>query len=534
MARVGIPGAYDPETKLYIFGTGNPTVPIANPILGKNGDRVAAATWARPDAVGSNPLPTAGVGRVVLALAPSQTSTLYAGISDSSDWAVIQFYKSVDGGANWTQVTSAPNYCGGQCPLTNVVAVSPTNPDAVFIGGNTDVIGGIASGTAVFWRSLDGGSTWSIISCCTPSSNGAIHIDQKTFTFSADGATLYVGNDGGVWRTTDVVASSPNWENLNSSLAITEFYPGLSIDPENVNITFGGTQDNGIQQYNGGTWQSVLCGDGGQTVIDPVQPANVYASCGNQVYKSISGGGTNSWSLASTGINSADRATVIYPPLAIDPSNPLNLYFGTYRVYQSGDGANSWATISTDLTGGGNVIQAIAVTPSDSNTVYVGTGDGRVQVTTNARAGASAVWTDRTPGLPSCPVTHIAVNPLNALSAFVTFSGCYTQGHVFQTTNGGSTWIDISGNLPTAPTNAIVIDPDRANSLYVATDIGVFATVDGGITWPPPGSGLPLVPVTGLQLHRRTRILRAATYGRSMWDLQLARAAPIRVHGHAP
>ena len=163
-------------------------------------------TWARADAKGSNHLPTAGVGRIALAMAPSQTTTLYAGIADSSTFGFTGLYKSVDGGTNWAPIPSAPNYCGGQCPFTDVVAVSPTNPNAVFVGGNTDVVGGIASGTAVTWRSVDGGTTWDIIS---NGFNGALHVDQKAFAFSSDGATLYVGNDGGVWSTTGVLASAP-------------------------------------------------------------------------------------------------------------------------------------------------------------------------------------------------------------------------------------------------------------------------------------------------------------------------------------
>ena len=477
-------------------------------------------TWARPDAAGSNKLPTSGVGRVVFAMARSNTSTLYAGIADSSTWGLTGFYKSTDGGTNWTQLTSAPNYCGGQCPITMAVGVSPVNADVVFVGGNTDFT---ATGTGVIWRSLDGGSTWGF---ANEPGGALVHIDQKAFAFSSDGGTLFVGNDGGVWSTTGVVASSPNWTNLNSSLALTQFYPGLSIDPNNVNIAFGGTQDNGIQQYAGGAWQWVVCGDAGWTAIDPVQPANVYAVCGTEIWKSTTGGGPNSWLAAQTGINSADRAYATMAPLAIDPSNHLNLYFGTYRIYQSRDGAGSWTAISPDLTTGSGALSAIAVAPGDSNTVYIGTNDGKVQVTTNAGAGAGATWTVRTAGLPDATVTSIAAdfsNPQIALVAYSGFAvGGYKQGHIFRTADGGAAWSDISGNLPNTPVNGIVIDPDQPNSIYVATDIGVFATVDGGVTWGPLGSGLPRAAVTGLQLHRSTRVLRAATHGRSMWDLQLA------------
>ena len=214
----------------------------------------AGVTWNPIGTTGPRALPTSNVGRIVLAIAPSLSSTMYAGVSDSTTGALTGFYQSVDTGGDWTLLAGAPDYCGGECPVTNVIAVSPINPNWVFVGGNTEVIGGIASNTAVIWRSLDGGATWDIIS---DGFNGALHVFQKAFAFSSDGAKLYAGNDGGVWSTTQaVLTSSPAWTDLNASLAITQFNPGLSIDPGNVNNAFGGTRDNGIQQYTGGlTWQ---------------------------------------------------------------------------------------------------------------------------------------------------------------------------------------------------------------------------------------------------------------------------------------
>ena len=67
----------------------------------------------------------------------------------------------------------------------------------------------------------------------------------------------------------------------------------------------------------------------------------------------------------------------------------------------------------------------------------------------------------------------------------------------------------------------IVVDPAQANTLYVATGIGVFSTTDGGTTWNTLVTGLPRAAVESLALDASTRILRAATHGRSMWDLQL-------------
>lgn len=131
-------------------------------------------------------------------------------------------------------------------------------------------------------------------------------------------------------------------------------------------------------------------------------------------------------------------------------------------------------------------------------------------------------------------MTQIAVAPSNAQTAYVTFSGFSgffgdTQGHVFQTTDGGNTWTDISGNppnaLPNIPANDIVIDPAASSTLYLATDAGVYFTTDGGNNWAPLSTGLPLTQVLALKVHAATRTLRAASFGRSAWDLPLGAAA---------
>src|SRR5208337_164286 len=111
--------------------------------------------------------------------------------------------------------------------------------------------------------------------------------------------------------------------------------------------------------------------------------------------------------------------------------------------------------------------------------------------------------------------------PSSAGTAYAAFAS-YTSGHVFKTTNRGSTWTDISGNLPNLKVNDIAVDPDVPNTLYIPTEQGVYVTSDGGNTWNPLGTGLPNVAVTALKLQRPTRILYAATLGRSAWDLQLA------------
>jgi uncharacterized repeat protein (TIGR01451 family) len=312
------------------------------------------------------------------------------------------------------------------------------------------------------------------------------------------------------------------WTELNDALAITEFYFSPSINPKDVANGFGGTQDNGTQVYSGlPTWNDVVCGDGGWTAIDPATPSNVYSTCpqvNGVIWRSTAGGAYGSWSYVASGINVNDVMQFL-PPLAIDSLHPANLYFGTYRVYQSTNNASTWTPISGDLANGLE-LTTIAVAPTDSDTVYAGTRGGVVQVTTNALAGVGTIWNNHSAGLPYRYITQVTVDPRASTTAYVALSG-FNAGHVFRTTDGALTWNDISGNLPNIPVNAIAIDPVLANTYYVATDIGVFRTRNGGVNWGTLGAGLPRVTVLGITLHNPTRTLRASTHGRSMWDIHV-------------
>jgi photosystem II stability/assembly factor-like uncharacterized protein len=475
-------------------------------------------TWTAANGTGVNVLNLTNAGRIVLAMAPSSSTTLYAGIANIVTGDLLGLFKTTDGGANWTQLTSTPNYCGPLCSYANVIAVQPTNPNVVFAGGGY---------TTTLVRSLDGGTTWATLQ--SAQNFGFLHADMHALAFFPDGNTLYLGNDGGAYVTTQIIASNPSFTALNSTLGLTQFYPGLSVDPTNAAIALGGTQDNGTVIYSGAlTWNDVACGDGGYTAIDFITPATMYTTCQKfNIFKSTSNGAFGSWNAALNGINTGDRVDFI-PPLVMDPSNSQTLYFGTDRVYQTTNGASSWTAISPDLTGGDSffgVLSTIAVAPTNSNTVYVGTLDNRVQVTTNADSGAAATWTNISAGLPPRVVTHVAVDPTTSTIAYATFSGFTgfgdNLGHVFKTTNGGSAWADISGDLPNTPVNFIVIDPDAPSTLFAATDVGVFYSTTGGTSWTSLVTGLPRVAVLGLTLHNASRTLRASTHGRGAWDLQL-------------
>jgi photosystem II stability/assembly factor-like uncharacterized protein len=189
----------------------------------------------------------------------------------------------------------------------------------------------------------------------------------------------------------------------------------------------------------------------------------------------------------------------------------------------------SWELMSGDLTNtdpaspGGEdfgALSTIGLAASDSNVIYTGSEDGYVHVTFDH----GGEWHRISHDLPIRYVTKIAVDPFDAMVAYVTISGFRNLDylpHIFRTDNGGETWSDISGNLPEVPLNDVIVDPDNTSTLYVASDLGVWFTEDLGETWAPLGTNLPMTSYNDLELHQESRQLLAASFGLSMWVIDL-------------
>ncbi|GAC1432692.1 MAG: exo-alpha-sialidase [Terriglobales bacterium] len=501
----------------------------------------AGSTWTAANGSGTTALISGtNAGRIVMIGASSSPSTLYASIQSPFSFGLAGMFKSTDGGASWNPINtplntggggSTADFCGGQCWYDMIVAVSPSNPNLLYAGGSLNY----NAGNGGLYMSTNGGTSWSSVN---PGNNGqGLHPDFHAIAFAPNNK-LYIGNDGGVWNTTNIGTSSVAWMNLNSTLSITEFYPGLSISAGNINVAIDGTQDNGMQLFAGNLlWQVVdtnFCGDGSWAAIDPTNALTMFASCSeNQTFATKSADGGSSWIGIDTTINHSQPAQFV-APLVMDVNNPNTLYVGTDHVWRTTTGADAWSQISPSLSGSTSsfdAITSIAPSPTNSMTVYAGTGNGRLWFTTNG----GTTWSQVTSGIPPRYLTMVQGDPRVTGVFYATFSGFSgfngdTRGHVFKCAVVSVACTDISSNLLNIPVNDIVIDPDLANTLYVATDVGVFKSTNGGIKWATMSSGLPNVAVVGLKLHRASRTLRAVTHGRSAWDL-LVPAADLAISG---
>lgn len=473
-------------------------------------------------------------GRIVLAVDPTNAATVYASVEGSGAGTsqLAGLYKSTDSGATWLKL-NVPDYCGGgqvingilensdQCFYDNVVAVNPANPSVIFAGGS-----GFPNPSFLV-KSTDGGTTWNVVET-------NIHADQHAMAFVPNGASvgkLYVGNDGGAYSTTDTgTGTSVNWTELNTTLGITQFYSYFSIDPDNSQLTYAGTQDNGTQRFSGDMfWDEMTCGDGSSTVIDR-NSGRIFANCTDVDVRESDDGSPGSFNGSDgsevSGISPSDTVAFI-PPMIGDNSSPQNLYFGTNTIYRAPSSVSLlWTNIhpSGPLTNGGtdsftNIISNMDISP-DNTTMYVVTGDGRVWKATGLPN--SPVFTNVTNGLSPAGnfITSVRISPSDNNTAYISLAGFNSpKQHIFKSTGGA--WVDISGNLPNTPVNDLVLDPDLPGVIYAATDTGVYSATDNGTStvWSTLTTTLPRVAVLGLRLHRDSRTLRAATHGRGMWDL---------------
>ncbi len=471
------------------------------------------ATWQQQTA---NGIPAATCqGRVEVAVAPSNSDAVYAlfEYNAATGHRHAEFWRTADGGATWAEKSNGTNACDGQCGYNMTLAVHPGDPLTVYRGTIQlfkTTTGGAGGPMKPAWTNLTG--DWG------PAQK--VHQDTHVVLVNpADGNELYVGCDGGVWKSADGGAS---FTNLNANLNLTQFY-AVGIHPQSDDVLVGGAQDNSsLARTASDTWDvQDVTGDGFVGLIDPVVPSVTYITSypwGNypSVYRSTSGVlGPFSGPITGAGSGIAPTARIEWvTPYDQDPKTSGTLFLGTYRMYKSTDRGSSWSPVGpADMTSGSGDIYTVDVCRTDGNYVYAGTSDGRIWQSVDGGANWNAV----SAGLPARVVNDIDADPANPAAAFCVVSGFGTP-HLYELSGGA--WVPRGGGLPDAPANAVLAL--SSSELYVGTDVGIFSSADRGQTFVPFNTGLPQgLVVTDLQYNAATRTITAGTYGRGAWQRTL-------------
>lgn len=487
------------------------------------------ATWTQSN----TGLPSATlIGRMQFDLSTSSPLTIYSLIYNNSasfSGRNSAAYKSIDGGINWSQISSGVLLSGtydgisvsDQGSYDLCLSVHPTNPNIVCFG-NVEVSRTTDGSIISFVRNpagyLSGTSAWDCYS----------HVDIHKIHFApSDGNIVYLGCDGGVYKSTDAGAT---WASLNNDINTIQFYR-VASHPTNSSILFGGAQDNGnFSTSDKGltNWVFETSGDGMECFVDYNDPNYVFMSTQfGRLYRSTNAGIT--WSTILSGGTNAWIA-----PYWQHPSDFNKVYAAVDRkIYRSTDRGATWSALSSNLTTNRvTCVTQSTVTVANMMAVssyYTTTPD--VDKSTNE----GSTWTDITANVTSAGfsgtnIQRVVADPVDANTFYITRAS-YGGGQVIKTTDFGATWTNVSGNLPSVPVNDLFIDPANTSHLYAGNDFGVYWSNDGGSTWTKLSNGMPFVPVHDFSFfdNGSVRFLRAATHGRGVYELNIDSPLPVEL-----
>lgn len=495
----------DPRT-LYAAtwcASGSCTFPAARVLRSTDG----GATWSDRSTGLPSTTATGVYERLALGMSAASSSILYAarGIRDDSTKVVTSHvYKSTDGGGTWTDLSSVSGdstnrrYMADQCWYNDAVVVSPTDPNTVVVGGTT------------YLRSSDGGVTFST------TLNG-VHVDCHDLRYQ--GTALWIANDGGIWRSPDDGRSASD---KTAGLVTRQFY-ALAVDPVNHDRILAGAQDNGTGQRmdGGGTaWRQVIGADGFECAIHPLSPEIAWGTIQDgSVRRTKSAGGNVPAFENITPPYASDEVLPFLSIVQFDPASPGTLYTGSTRVWRSLDDGSVWAPLSTVTTDGSTWSAASTVTSvglSRTDPLLLLVGKGRAVF----RSGdGGKTWISGS-GLPAFVVNNVEVDTVNSSIAYAALAR--TNGpSLYKSVDGGLTWSPSANGLPLFASQVIRVDPTDPNVVYCGTDVGVYRSTDHGGTWSKFGSGLPNSSVADLRIFEDGSVLRVATHGRGVWELQV-------------
>jgi hypothetical protein len=320
--------------------------------------------------------------------------------------------------------------------------------------------------------------------------------------------------------------------------------------------------DNGVQTTSGGAglgWISPQGGDGWDVAYDGTTVGQAYATSGfwpgqdpnglvqacTRVFVSTTDGTDLPPTVPTFGqafpdvtpwFGAATDQGCYLASVATDPSAAGIVYVaGNQNLWQSRNGGNTWNNIGAIPTFG-LITARVSVAPSNGNNIVVAAGN-QVFVSTNALGPvANVTFTNITRNLPGRNMLRAAFDPNDPTVIYATLGGFNgvgpgQTGHVFRTTIGGTAWTNISPDLD-LPFGGLALDgSDTPTTIYVGTDFGVLRSVDQGTTWYVLDDiHFPKAPVTDLEIGRGSGILRAATYGRGVFEFALPKGPAIAVN----
>ncbi len=480
-----------------------------------------------------NGLPQGLVGKSDLAVSPDDPNRLYVLMEAPVDDGGL--YRSDDRGGSFSLVTTYPRLLDRPFYYTNIDA-DPTNADVLYVNSTR------------FYKSIDGGREWTRRS--TPhGDNHDMWInpnDPNLFIQSNDGGANVTRDGGETWSTQRNQATAELYQ-----VSVDDQFPYWVYAGQQDNSTIMVPSLPPFSHPGGATgyWRAIGGCETGPAVPKPGDANIVYSNCKGRFgrYNKTTGQEKHYYVGAQNmyGHNPRDLIQRFQrvSPIAVSPHDPNIVYHASQFLHVTRDEGVTWEQISPDLTGfepslqviSGtpitrditgeefySTIYAVAESPLAQGLIWVGANDGPIHVTRDG--GAS--WTNVTP--PDLPphgrVQTIDPSPHQPNKAYVAVYR-YLLGdwepYIYRTDDYGETWTRLTAGkngIPADyPTRVVREDPDREGLLYAGTEFGLFVSFDDGAHWQSLQQNLPVTPITDIKVHRQDLVL--STMGRSFWIL---------------
>jgi hypothetical protein len=479
-------------------------------------------TWKQ---LTGNGLPEGILGIIGISVSGADSNRVYA-IIEAKEGGI---FRSDDGGEKWTKVNDDGRFRQRAWYFSKIYA-DPKSVDTVYV-----------LNTGAF-KSVDGAKTFNLL----PARHGDHHglwIDPENpnRVGNANDGGASISMDGGKTWTTQNNQPTAQFYHVATDNAYPYHIYGAQQDNSNVGIA-SRSEEGVITAQN---WFVAGGGECGFVVPDPRDWHIIYSN--NEGY--ITRYDKNKeevqdvsvWPLDNAGHGAIDLVHRFQwiTPLFLSPHNPDVVYTAAECVFKSTDHGMSWTQISNDLTkndkskqqpSGGpltnditsveyyDTVFALAESPKKQGTLWAGTDDGLVHVTTDDGKN----WANVTPKMPEwSTVSIIDPSPHDATTAYVAVDRHRLDDfkpYVFKTTDLGKSWSTVTNGIPEgAYVHSVREDPRRKGMLYAGTELGVYFSLDDGAHWQPLQLNLPQSPIHDLVVKDDDLVV--ATHGRSFWVL---------------
>lgn len=462
---------------------------------------------------------------------PTNDSIMY--LYDNYYWSNYEnnILISTDQGLSYSPSATIPGNNGSKV----FIAVSPQAPNNIYVASTNGV-----------WKTTDAGQSFTLLSVPDESCDGFAVSDLDTLNMvygylnlmgSTDGGmnfveiaawantnptddythadlrtaeclngTFYVGTDGYLAKTDN---NGQTWTRLNDGTAIREFY-SAGVSQAHHNVFMAGSQDNGTSILNNNGWVEWNGGDGMEAIVQTLNPDWMMGSWQYGTRQVTTDGGQTRNGTGNPEAGNGDWQA----PLVFDPNHQMRVYSFADSVWQSDEFGNGWSLKGTPGIG---TISRASIAENNSDIMAVASGS-TLRLSTDGGASFFAPGI----GLPNFYITDIAFDPKQDSTIIVTYNRYQLDGKkVFVSHDLGGFWYNITHNLADMPIRTVAIDHTQNRNIYIGTEIGVYVMPMNGNQWELYSNGLPNVTVRDLEVQYGSNTIKAATWGRGLWEIPL-------------